>query len=349
MTALKNCEDGSGTQQSTQDELIESSSSRRIKKTRKSKFAESLERIKPTFDPNDKTFERYIDEYYKLDYEDLIGDMPCRFKYRQVKANDFGLTTAGKLNDIFYLVSCSEIHLSKKKFTIYKSLKSYYSIYIEVLSAPDRELNAWSSLKKTCSYRDENDELKDIEAYKSKANDVQLKKKIIPSLFNDDGPQEALEAEKEKKSAKSKTRRRQKRKTDDLSMQNKGKDEINGEVEHSSKKAKLTKEIINRYEDDTFNVTSSDKKSKKKKKHGNKHTESNNDLPVTTEKTTPHHKATASNSKFNKLASHTNPPNKKMEVNAEMKMSDKRLEAYGIAPNPFKRKKIKEKYRQGAK
>jgi protein KRI1 len=40
-----------------------------------------------------KLKERMLDELYKLDYEDIIGDMPTRFKYREVEKNRYGLTS----------------------------------------------------------------------------------------------------------------------------------------------------------------------------------------------------------------------------------------------------------------
>ncbi|KAJ6633672.1 Protein KRI1 like, partial [Pseudolycoriella hygida] len=152
---------------SLQDELIENTRDKRKRRKRQSKFAQMLKREKPVFNPDDeKTYAEYLDEYYKLDYEDIIGDTPCRFKYVETVPNDFGLTVE------------------------------------EILLAKNKELNCWASLKKATQIRPEHVELNEVKMFKDKAKREYLKRKILPSLYgegsDDEEDTKVKEGEKKK-------------------------------------------------------------------------------------------------------------------------------------------------------
>ncbi|XP_055531021.1 protein KRI1 homolog [Wyeomyia smithii] len=151
-----------------QEQMLQASAHKKKKGKRISKFAEMLKKEKPIFDPEDeKTYGEYIDEYYKLDYEDIIGDTPCRFRYVETVPNAFGLTIE------------------------------------EILMANTRELNRWASVKKTVQIRPKYAELTECDVYKKKALNEELKKKMLPSLYrtqNDSDLEEDQEIMRKKES-----------------------------------------------------------------------------------------------------------------------------------------------------
>jgi len=51
------------------------------------------------------SFEKYIDEYYSLDCEDVVSGVPTRFTYNKVLPNDYGLTIE-EVNNIKIILFC---------------------------------------------------------------------------------------------------------------------------------------------------------------------------------------------------------------------------------------------------
>uniref|UniRef100_A0A1B0D7A2 Protein KRI1 homolog n=1 Tax=Phlebotomus papatasi TaxID=29031 RepID=A0A1B0D7A2_PHLPP len=156
-------------------EMLENSQNRKRRK-RRSKFAEVLRRDKPIFNPEDeKTYSEYIDEYYKMDCEDVIGDVKCRFKYVETVPNDFGLTVE------------------------------------EILMAKNKELNKWASLKKAVQIRPKHVELNEVQQYQRRRGNWFLKKQILKSVYGEESegeedgkkpPETTTEAKLKQKNAK---------------------------------------------------------------------------------------------------------------------------------------------------
>lgn len=85
---------------------------------------------------------KYMEELYNMDYEDLIGDIPCRFKYQTVEANTFGLSID------------------------------------EIVSTDDSKLNSYFSLKKLAPYRPAEKQMMDAKKFASKHRLKQFRKTL---------------------------------------------------------------------------------------------------------------------------------------------------------------------------
>ncbi|XP_030766822.1 protein KRI1 homolog isoform X1 [Sitophilus oryzae] len=205
--------------------ITQENSKSRKKRKRKSKVAEALSKEKPKYDPNDKNYEKYFEEYYNLDCEDIIGDIPCRFKYREVLPNDFGLSIE------------------------------------EILLAKDRELNKWCSLKKAIQHRPAHVEKYDQIAYSKKSNNISLKKKILPSLYTEENEETNIDNTPSQKNDQETTENKVELKhIQDNTIESKEKNKIG--KKHKKKSININNAVKPQNEDQSQNSIGKNKKRK---------------------------------------------------------------------------------------
>ncbi|KAG0345985.1 hypothetical protein BG004_002681 [Podila humilis] len=198
----------------------------------------ALEAARSTLDTDKKKdFNSYLDEYYQLDYEDMVGDLPTRFKYHKVKPTNFGLTP------------------------------------VEILLADDKDLNEYVSLKKFAPYRRMDEQENDIRKY-SKKNRVQLFRSKLKQQIKDQDLDKQWDPIKRRKAEQEKKEREEnaKAKADKTKSKNKNKskdeqeeEEVEGKVEGEKKKDKKKKSKKRTVEEEEEEEEAS-RKSKKEKK-----------------------------------------------------------------------------------
>ncbi|XP_047997053.1 protein KRI1 homolog [Leguminivora glycinivorella] len=341
------------------EELQSNMTKKRRNRKKKSKLAELLTTEKPKFVPTvaDKSYSQYMEEYYKMDCEDVIGgDLPTRFKYREVVPNDYGLTIE------------------------------------EILLADDKELTQWVPLKKIVKHQPANMEKGEVKVYRQKAADERLKKKILPSLFKDlpEEPEivvpiEAAKKKKKKKKNKNKegntsndnqegiepnesmtsdpdtlpteaNRKKKKHKgvEENVETENNSSDIANDNVLPKNKKNKNKSNVSNEIEGNISNVTeeseNNSKKKKKKHKTEQNNTENNIDsVPVTSETKQNNQNLGSSIDKSSISENHSKKSKKKKknkpvaEQNTQKQNLKRKLDDAPNNPVPQKKKKKKNK------
>uniref|UniRef100_A0A1B6IVV0 Protein KRI1 homolog n=1 Tax=Homalodisca liturata TaxID=320908 RepID=A0A1B6IVV0_9HEMI len=312
-----NCEDPNFNMDCDYDPTLnkpkkDSRSRRRKDKHRRTFLSEAVSKEKPIFNPTThKSFQEYVDQYYAIDCEDFIGDLPCRFKYRRTVPNSYGLTIE------------------------------------EILTADEKELERWCSIKRIGLRRPEFKEKGDLKVFQKKAADERLKRKILPSLYKKQEEEEEDAVHEEQndncKNNEAKTLSDEcaiKENSKELENMNENKTNLTLEATNLMKKTtkgkKKKKKRKAKESTDTTKKDNSHVPSKKRKLESSDIVQKRKKIKVKEQ----NNGFVKSTSKFrNNKAPHKINQNYQKNENVTLTgMSDARLLAYGIKPKKFRNK-----------